>query len=79
MNIRYLYEAIKLIKFPKGDEHKRYWISEFSQIEIPLPCLEEQNKIADFFALIDARIKNIENLVMYTKQYKQGLLQQMFV
>ncbi len=28
-----------------GDTHKRYWISEYSKIEIPLPPLREQQRI----------------------------------
>ena len=28
-----------------GDTHKRYWISEYSKIPIPLPPINEQNRI----------------------------------
>ena len=41
VNIRYVYERMQIIKFPKGDEHKRYWISEYSQEIIDVPCFEE--------------------------------------
>ena len=28
-----------------GDTHKRYWISEYSKIPIPIPPRKEQNRI----------------------------------
>ncbi len=30
-----------------GETHKRYWISEYSKILIPIPPLEEQNQIVE--------------------------------
>ncbi|MFY7730999.1 MAG: restriction endonuclease subunit S, partial [Flavobacterium sp.] len=48
VNIKYVFEAMQLIKVSEGDEHKRYWISEHSKIEIPFPSLAEQTKIAEF-------------------------------
>ena len=28
-----------------GDTHKRYWISEYSKLEIPIPPQDEQKRI----------------------------------
>lgn len=39
-----------------GDTHKRYWISEYSKLPIPLPPIAEQNRIVQ-------TIQNIENLL----------------
>ena len=41
---RYLFEVMKTIKF-RHDDHKRYWISEFSKIKIPLPPLAIQKQL----------------------------------
>ena len=30
-----------------GETHKRYWLSEYSKILIPIPPLEEQNRIVE--------------------------------
>ena len=30
-----------------GDTHKRYWISEYSKLEIPIPPLAEQKRIVE--------------------------------
>ena len=79
VNISYIYSAMQLIDFPSGDEHKRYWISEYSKVTIPLPCQKEQTKIANFLTAIDDKITATQAQLHAVKQYKQGLLQQMFV
>lgn len=50
-----------------------------NSIEIQLPCYEEQQKIADFLSSIDSKIENIEKELEGLKEFKRGLLQQMFV
>jgi type I restriction enzyme S subunit len=77
--LRYIYEAMCRIDFQGGDEHKRYWISQYSKITIPLPHHDEQIKILEFSAGIDKKIGIIQSKLELTKQYKQGLLQQMFI
>ncbi|MBU3612038.1 restriction endonuclease subunit S [Polynucleobacter sp. MG-27-Goln-C1] len=77
--LRYIYEAMCRIDFQGGDEHKRYWISQYSKITIPLPHHDEQIKILEFSVGIDKKIEIIKSKLELTKQYKQGLLQQMFI
>jgi type I restriction enzyme S subunit len=77
-NIRYLYEAIRLIKFEIGG-HGRHWISQFSIFNIPYPCIEEQQKIANYLSNIDNKIESITKQITQTQTFKKGLLQQMFV
>jgi len=48
-DIRYVYHAIQRIEFD-ASTHKRYWISEYSKIEIPLPPLEIQRQLVDEIA-----------------------------
>ncbi len=50
-----------------------------TKISITYPCLTEQTKIASFLSAIDDKIQNTQAQLESTKQYKQGLLQQMFV
>jgi type I restriction enzyme S subunit len=54
-------------------------IKSFSTIQVQLPCIEEQQKIASLFIKLDEKISNVQKQLELTKQYKQGLLQQMFV
>lgn len=44
-----------------------------------LPSLPEQEKIANFLSAIDEKIEKIENSLNELKEFKKGLLQQMFV
>ncbi len=60
-------------KMPRAD-----WslVAEFSFL---LPSLPEQQKIADFLSGIDRTIDIVNSQIEKTKEYKKGLLQQMFV
>lgn len=49
------------------------------QLEIQIPCLAEQTKIANFLSAIDQKIEVTSQQIEQTKQWKKGLLQQMFV
>ena len=46
-----------------GDTHKRYWISEYSKIPIPIPPKEEQKRIVtaidNLFNVLDAIMENL--------------------
>ena len=46
---------------------------------VNLPCFEEQQKIADFLSAIDTKIEKISDELENLKEFKKGLLQQMFV
>lgn len=59
----------------------RFTISagNFAKVQIELPCLGEQKKIADFLFAIDKKIETTSTQIDKTKEFKKGLLQQMFV
>ena len=50
-----------------------------AKITIEFPCVKEQTKIANFLTTIDDKITATQTQLKAVKQYKQGLLQQMFV
>ena len=52
---------------------------EYKDFEIIFPCLEEQTKIANFLTAIDDKITQTQTQLNAVKQYKKGLLQQLFV
>ena len=78
-DLRFIYETMQLLDFATGDEHKRYWISEYQEQFIFVPCLEEQTKIAQFLTELDYKINAVDAQIQSAQQWKQGLLQQMFV
>ncbi|XUA21422.1 restriction endonuclease subunit S [Citrobacter sp. OP27] len=77
--LRYVFYAMHTIKYAIGDDHKRRWISEYSNISLPTPSLEEQEKIAFFFAGIDDKIAKKKSELNKLNTWKQGLMQQMFI
>lgn len=50
-----------------------------TNIKINIPCYQEQQKIADFLSAIDIKINLVSTQLEKTREYKKGLLQQMFV
>ncbi len=54
--------------------------SDLEDLNFILPSSEkEQTEIVSFISAIDEKIYNVKSQLEATKQYKQGLLQQMFV
>lgn len=58
---------------------KRINQSVFLAMQIDLPSLEEQIKIANFLSSLDQKIEVVAQQIEQAKQWKKGLLQQMFV
>ena len=79
VNMVFIYKIMQMIIYPKGDEHKRFWISEYSKIKISYPSNKEQKKIANFLSSLDSKIDLVSTQIENTKAFKKGLLQQMFV
>ena len=53
--------------------------SGVQNVVLLLPCLEEQQKIADFLSAYDEAISYAKQELDKWKELKKGLLQQMFV
>lgn len=54
-------------------------LEQVANFKFPLPCLKEQQKIADFLLSFDEKIATEKETLEHLKQFKKGLLQQMFV
>lgn len=63
----------------QGGSRTYMYFSKLSDLYITIPCLEEQTKIVNFLSVIDHKIEKVAQQINETKQWKKGLLQQMFV
>ncbi len=52
---------------------------DFSEVELFVPCLEEQNAIAAFLSSLDRKIQISSERINNLNSLKQGFMQQMFV
>ena len=70
VNFRYIYYTMKCINFVPGG-HQRHWISKYSQFEVPVPSLSEQNRIVGILDTFTASIDNLkEQIALRRKQYE---------
>ena len=77
-NIHLVYNILKNINYtPQG--HERHWISKFSDLNILIPNITEQQVIGSFFQYLDKAIAKQEEKVNQLKESKQTLLRKMFI
>ena len=67
------------IQQKQGGTRTRLYFKNLKELKLKLPCLKEQQKISQFLQSIDAKIEGVAEQIEQTKQFKKGLLQQMFV
>ncbi|WP_165726895.1 restriction endonuclease subunit S [Pseudoalteromonas sp. SA25] len=62
-----------------GGTRTRLYFKNLRELQLNLPCLEEQQKIAQFLQSLDKKTNAVNEQIEQTKLFKKGLLQQMFV
>jgi type I restriction enzyme S subunit len=74
------FEKNKIIQLVSGTTVKHIYIKDIKSIELSIPtAIAEQTKIANFLTALDDKITYNQTQLNALKQYKQGLLQQLFV
>lgn len=76
---RYIYEYAQASEQGASVVRRNLNVDLFYSIRVSLPCINEQEKIGEFFKQIDNFIEKQSNKVESLKERKQGLLQKMFV
>ncbi|QAR31292.1 restriction endonuclease subunit S [Ornithobacterium rhinotracheale] len=76
-NLKYLYYKMKTMSFD-AKQHKRYWISKYSKIKIPLPDLATQQKIVEKLDLTQKLCEKSQALVEKYENLIQSLFLEMF-
>ena len=81
VNINLAYHFMQTVHI-KSDTHKRYWISEYSKLPIPLAPLKEQeriiSKLEELFSDLDKGIESLEKAQQQLKVYRQAVLKWAF-
>lgn len=72
------YRTNKLLEFNQGTSIKGFVKSDLENLEIKIPSLAEQTKIANFLSAIDEKIENLEKELDELKAYKKGVIQSIF-
>lgn len=85
-NPHYIFQLIHLNRFvgrvlarSTGTSYPAINSKDLGKIRVPLPCIEEQDKIGTFLNQLDEEKNLIENQITQTQTFKKGLLQKMFV
>lgn len=68
----------KIGRLAQGVSVVHLYPSQLKELELKIPNIMEQNKMADFLSAIEIKIDKIYQELEICKEFKKGLLQQMF-
>ncbi len=73
------YKKIDLARLAQGVSVFHLYSSNIKNLHFVVPCVEEQRKISEFLTSIDLLLQSKKSQITKAKQWKKGLLQQMFI
>ncbi|MDZ5044074.1 restriction endonuclease subunit S [Clostridium perfringens] len=80
---QYLYQWYRFygdyigLKYTQGTKQQSLNNKIVGNLEIPVPKLKEQEKIAEILSTVDEQIENTEKLIKKNQEFKKGLMQQL--
>jgi len=77
IDLRFVYEKMKSINFPTGN-HKRYYISQYQNMEILIPSFNEQTIISEILNAVNDQIQKTDEIIFLTEKLKRNLMQKLF-
>ena len=81
-DLKFLYYFLQTVRFKKfkvGSSIPHIYFRDYRSLKKLTPNNNEQKKIANFLFAIDKKIETTSTQIDKTKEFKKGLLQQMFV
>ncbi|MBD2526836.1 restriction endonuclease subunit S [Nostoc sp. FACHB-133] len=72
-------KKLDIAKLAQGNSVVHLYASQLKLLDLTIPIKSEQTKIANFLTTLDEKITQSQTYLETVKQYKQGLLQQMFI
>lgn len=66
------------LKMSTGDGRNNLNLKDFKRLIVPIPSLQEQEKIGQFLSLVDKRIEKQEQRIELLKERKKGWMQKIF-
>jgi type I restriction enzyme S subunit len=76
-DLKFIYEIMKSFAFPIAN-HKRHYISQYQELDIVVPSIKEQKKIADILNAVDEDIQKVDSIISKTERLKDGLMNDLF-
>jgi type I restriction enzyme S subunit len=73
------YQKRNIARLAQGNSVVHLYASHLKKLELKLPCFAEQKKIAEFLTSIDSLIEAKKHQVSQAKEWKKGLMQQLFI
>jgi type I restriction enzyme S subunit len=71
-------ETNKLLEFNQGTSIKGFVKSDLEELNIIIPSLEEQTKIANFLSSVDEKLNLLKEKKALLEDYKKGIMQKIF-
>ena len=77
--VKATYVRKQIITIAQGTKVLSLSTGRLSEVKLNIPCLKEQQKIANYLSNIDTKIESVNKQIAQSQSFKKGLLQQLFV
>ncbi len=78
---KFIYYRMQIIQFDHST-HKRYWIQQYSKINVKIPSIPEQERIVsrieELFSKLDASVAELQTAKEKLEVYRQAVLKEAF-
>jgi type I restriction enzyme S subunit len=76
-DLKFVYEIMKSFVFPIAN-HKRHYISQYQELDIVVPSVKEQKRIAEILSAVDNKIQILDSLISKDEDLKKSIISKSF-